>query len=215
MQNKFDCFASLKDVGILPVVCLKSDSELETFATAISKTPLRCVELTMRHPYATTAIAELKRRCPELTVGAGTVTTLQKLDEAIEAGADYGVSPVIDAEILDAADERGFPFLAGCATPSEIFSVYKRGCPTVKLFPAELMGGAKALKLYESALSGITFVPTGGINMDNLGDYLACKNVLACGGSFMAPAAMISAGDVGAIVSLIEKCIEIYKGSRI
>lgn len=214
MSDRIDCFDSLARGGVLPVICIKSERELDTFIAAITQTPLRCVEITLRHPYAVTAIAEIKKRCPELTVGAGTITTIEKLDGAIAAGADFGVSPAVDNEVLDAAEKKGLPFIAGCATPSEIFSVAKRGNGIVKFFPAEVMGGAKALKLYESALADITFIPTGGINMDNLGDYLACKNVLACGGSFMAPAKMMSEGDVSGIVSIIEQCIEIFERIR-
>ena len=199
------CFQKLEAVGILPVVCPENQFELDTLLTAISDTDVSVVEITLRSDFSTIAIQQIKERYPELTVGAGTVNTPKKLEEALACGADFLVAPGIAEFAHGIAKERGIPFIHGVSTPSEILKLINMGYDTVKFFPAELSGGTQALNLYASAFRGVKFLPTGGINMQNLSGYLACPNVLACGGSFMAPKELLSKGVSDEINSLIKK----------
>ncbi len=201
----------LKANGVMPVVCLKSEQEMNTLVDAVLKTSVRCIEITLRHPYAITAIAEIKKNHPELIVGAGTVLTEENLQAAIDAGADYCVSPGYDEELVKKAIQKDMFFLPGCITPTEILRAGKLGLSMIKFFPSESLGGVKTMKLYEGALSDFTFIPTGGITLNNLPDYLACKNVIACGGSYMVPKDLMAAGDSDAIAKIMNDCTQIRK----
>lgn len=205
---------ALKEVGIVPVIAVSNEAELETLMSAVLQTPVKAIEITMRNEFAAKAIAEVKEKYPGTTVGAGTVVTEARLAEAKACGADFCVSPGLDTEIIKKAQAMTMPFLPGVCTPSEVLAANNLGLTTLKFFPAEAMGGADALKLYAGALADTVFIPTGGITMDNLGKYLSQKNVVACGGSFMAPKSAVSGGEVDAIVKNIIKCINICKESR-
>ena len=204
----------LKDVGILPVICFKNQGQLDTFLKAILKTKIRCVEILMRDAFTPDAIRYIKKNYPEIVVGAGTVSTLEKLSLATQCGSDYCVAPGTLDFLLDEAEKRGMPFLAGASTPSEIMKLNARGYTTVKYFPAECSGGVKALKLYEGALPGIDFLPTGGMTLDNFGDYSKCKNVLACGGGFMVPKTMLENGDSDGIYKIVCELINEFERIR-
>lgn len=206
------CFETLFDqIGILPVICLKNDNELNTFLDALSKTPIKCIEITMRDPYSYHSIEYIKSNYPQYTVGAGTVMDTQTLDRVAALGADFCVSPGFDPETVSDATRKNIPFIPGCSTPSEILAAQKLGLDTVKLFPAEFLGGVAALRLYESAFRKMRFVPTGGITAENYLSYLACKNVLVCGGSFMIPKAMLASGDSDGIAKFINKYVSEYR----
>ena len=204
----------LSEVGILPVVCLKNEGELETFLEAILPSPVRCVEITLRHPFSPAAIAYIKKKHPQITVGAGTVSTLERLDEAISHGADFCVAPGTLLTLLSAAAAKGIPFLSGATTPSEIMLLSSLGHDVIKLFPAECAGGVKLLDLYAGAFAETAFLPTGGITRDNLSAYAARKNVLALGGSFMIPKVMLEAGDAEGIYQTVSACIHTYREAR-
>lgn len=204
----------LKQTGILPVVCLKNEDEMHTFLDAILKSRIKCIEITLRHPFSFEAIQYIKKNHPEIIVGAGTVKTVKTLYDAIECGADFCVSPGMLDELLSEAEKNGIPFLPGCATPTEVMKLISLGYETVKFFPAECSGGVKLLKLYEGAFSEVSFLPTGGISADNFGSYSACKNVIACGGSFMAPSSMVQSGDSDGILSSINDFLSIYERTK-
>ena len=195
--------------GVLPVVCLEKEVQVETLIAALSKTPLRCMEILIRCDYAAEAVRLMKARCPDMIVGAGTVLDEETLAAALAAGADFMVSPGLDPAIVAKAQANGLPVIPGCATPSEMMAARRLGCEVVKFFPAEASGGSAALRLLASALEGLLVIPTGGIDMQNLEGYLRCRNVLACGGSFMAKSALIADGDVDGILSLCRESIAI------
>ena len=197
----------LGKTGILPVVCLKNENELQTFTEALLSTPVRCIEITMRHPYSYEVIRYFKKMHPEFIVGAGTIVRSALLNEVASLGADYCVSPGFDENIIQEAIDKNMPFVPGCCTPSEFLKAQKYNMDTVKFFPAECSGGVCALKLYEGAFSEMSFLTTGGITLNNYKQYMTCKNVIACGGSFMVPQAMLQAGDAQGISSLINNCI--------
>lgn len=175
----------VRAVGILPVFCPKDEAELDTFLCAVLRAGLPTVEITLRSAYAPRAIERIKSLAPTLFVGAGTVMTEAAADTAKAAGADFLVSPGYTPELVRYALDLGLPFIPGCATPSEIQNAVRAGLSVLKLFPAECAGGTALLSLYAGAFSSVTFIPTGGITKENLKDYLAERNVAACGGSFM------------------------------
>jgi 2-dehydro-3-deoxyphosphogluconate aldolase/(4S)-4-hydroxy-2-oxoglutarate aldolase len=127
-----------------------------------------------------------------LVVGAGTVLTVDQVDIAVKSGAAFIVTPGYSREVVRAGQERGIPVIPGVATPTEIQMALQDGITVVKFFPAEAIGGTRALSAMSAPFPGVRFVPTGGISQDNLEDYLALPSVLAVGGSWMAPARLVS-----------------------
>ena len=201
-------YSAIEEVGILPVICLKNEEELETFERAIVKTPVKCFEITMRHPFSYKAIEYFKKTRPQLIVGAGTVVNGEILRDVAQLGADFCVSPGFDKNIVEQAAALGMPFIPGCATPTEILGAQCMGLDAVKLFPAECFGGVGALKLYASAFRGVRFLPTGGITLDNYLSYLSCENVLGCGGSFMIPKDLMQNRDSEGIAQIVNSSIK-------
>ncbi len=189
----------LRECGIVPVIRIESASDAVPLAKALMDGGLPAAEITFRTSAAADAIREMRRAVPELTVGAGTVLTADALDEAIDAGAQFGVSPGFRTEIACGAVRRGLPFVPGVMTPTEIEAAMAVGFDTLKFFPAEAAGGVKMLKALAAPYGGILFMPTGGITLGNAADYLALKNVFCCGGSFIATSEMIARGDFAAI----------------
>lgn len=204
----------IRECGIIPVFCPKNEAEFVTFMNALLPTPVRVVEITLRSDFAAEAIARIKKEHPDFIVGAGTVLSEELLETAADMGADFLVSPGCSPVLLALAEQKNIPFLPGCATPSEIQNALLEGRRTLKFFPAECSGGTAALKLYQGAFAGVSFVPTGGITLGNLSDYLALDNVLACGGSFMLPKAMMAAGDSKGIAETIMECLSIRGGKQ-
>lgn len=205
---------SLEKVGILPVINLKSPEYKDTLLTALAKTDICCIEVTLRSDYSLEAIRSIKKEHPDIIVGAGTVMNMQDLEKALASGADYIVSPGLDAEIVSYCIKNNIHVVPGVSTPSEVMLAVKLGCKVVKLFPAELSGGTKLLKLYEGAFAGIKFLPTGGITTDNAKEYFTCKNVIALGGSFMASEAMLKANDTNAIIDATNRLVSEYREIR-
>lgn len=215
MKNFSDkALSVLKSNGTLPVLCLKSREELNTFEQALVNTPINCVEIMLRHPFSLECISYIKKNYPSVIVGAGTVMTEQNYNDALSAGADFCVAPGFDEALVSKAMADGVFFLPGCITPTEIMRAQRMGCDIIKFFPAEGLGGTKTLKLYEGALSGISFIPTGGITLNNLPDYLALDNVIACGGGYMVPKDMLKNGDSDGIAQTINNCCNIRKAEK-
>lgn len=213
MKDFFETIApQVRAWGIIPVFCPKSEEELNTFLRALIPSPLRVIEITLRNELAVEAVARIKKAEPSFTVGAGTVLTPELVDAAADAGADFLVAPGCSPMLIEKAKAKGLPFLPGCSTPTEIQNAMLEGMKTLKYFPAECSGGVDALKLYAGAFAGVSFVPTGGITLKNLPDYLAQSNVLACGGSFMLPKAMLAACDSEGIYNTIMECLSIRGG---
>jgi 2-dehydro-3-deoxyphosphogluconate aldolase/(4S)-4-hydroxy-2-oxoglutarate aldolase len=146
--------------------------------------------VTFRTPRAAEALA-IMARDPRLLVGAGTVLTVEQVDAAVAAGAQFIVSPGYSRDVVRAAQQRGIPVIPGVATPTEIQMALADGIDVVKFFPAEAVGGTRALAAMAAPFSGLRFIPTGGISPSNLADYLALPCVAAVGGSWMAPSDLI------------------------
>ena len=157
--------------------------------------------MTLRTPAALEAIAEMAK-VPGGVVGAGTLLTAKDVEAAKLAGAVFGVSPGATERLLDACEANDLPLLPGAATSTEVMRLLERGYKMQKFFPAEANGGAKALKAIGTPLPKVKFCPTGGITLENANDYLSLANTICVGGSWVAPANLVRAGDWAAITAL-------------
>jgi 2-dehydro-3-deoxyphosphogluconate aldolase/(4S)-4-hydroxy-2-oxoglutarate aldolase len=168
---------------VLPILTPKALEGLEALGEVLLENGLPLVEVTLRTPQALEAIRRLK--VLGLRVGAGTILGEKQAERALEAGASFLVSPGLSEALVHWAGAHGVPYLPGVATPTEVQRALSMGCTLLKFFPAEALGGVKVLKAYAPVFSEVRFVPTGGIEAENLRSYLKLPNVLACGGSWL------------------------------
>ncbi|HET6508008.1 MAG TPA: bifunctional 4-hydroxy-2-oxoglutarate aldolase/2-dehydro-3-deoxy-phosphogluconate aldolase [Baekduia sp.] len=180
---------------VIPVVVLDDPDAAVPLARALVAGGLPAIEVTLRTPAALEAIARIAADVPDAVVGAGTVTTAAQAADAAAAGARFLVAPGQTPRLLDALEDRGLPFLAGTATASDLVALRERGIATAKFFPAAANGGPAALRALGAPFPELRFCPTGGIDPNNVADYLALGNVACVGGSWMAAPAAIAAGD--------------------
>ncbi|HWA92183.1 MAG TPA: bifunctional 4-hydroxy-2-oxoglutarate aldolase/2-dehydro-3-deoxy-phosphogluconate aldolase [Rhizomicrobium sp.] len=192
----------LKLSPVMPVLTIEDARDAVPLAAALIEGGLRVLEVTLRTDAALAAIATIARDLPDAIVGAGTVQGPRLLDEARCAGARFAVSPGLSDALSEAAKGSGFPFLPGIATASEAMRGLDQGFTHFKFFPAESMGGVQTLSAFAGPLPQARFVPTGGITQANAPDYLALANVVAVGGTWLAPKALIEARDWAAIAGL-------------
>lgn len=211
MENK-NIMEQIESCGLIPVIKIEDASQAEPLAKALCAGGLPAAEVTFRTAAAKEAIAKMAKACPEMLVGAGTVLTTAQVDEAVEAGAQFIVSPGLNPKVVSYCLEKGVPVLPGCATPSDMETAIELGLSVVKFFPAEANGGIKAIKAMAAPYGQLRFMPTGGINEKNLLDYLSFPKIIACGGSFMVPDAMLKAGDYAGITQLTRKAVELMLG---
>ncbi len=180
---------------VMPVMVINQIEQAVPLARALVEGGLKVLEITLRTPVALECIRRIKAEVPGAIVGAGTIINTQTLDQAIAAGAEFVVSPGVTPGLLDAALSSGIPTLPGVITPSEVMRLLEKGITAMKFFPAEAAGGIPMLKSIGGPLPQVTFCPTGGVNPKNAPDYLALSNVACVGGSWMAPAELVDAGD--------------------
>jgi 2-dehydro-3-deoxyphosphogluconate aldolase/(4S)-4-hydroxy-2-oxoglutarate aldolase len=186
---------------VIPVVTIENARDAVPLARALLAGGLRVVEITLRTPAALDAIRAVTSEVPEVIVGAGTLLTPPDVTRAVEAGAHFLVTPGTPVSLAPALRDAPVPAMPGCATASEAMTLSTLGFPVLKFFPAEQSGGARWLKSVSEPLPHVRFCPTGGINGGNAADYLALRNVIAVGGSWIAPAHAIAAGDFAGITS--------------
>ena len=183
--------------GVIPVIVIEDIEKAVPLAQALVRGGLPVLEVTFRTSCAAEAIARIKREVPEATLAAGTVLTREQLTAAAAAGAEACVAPGFDPAMVDAAREIGMPFCPGVATASELSQALARGCKMVKFFPAESAGGVKYVKDLLGAFrwTGVCFMPTGGVKLSNLAEWLAVPEVVCCGGTWVAPKDAVASGD--------------------
>lgn len=186
---------------VIPVLTVPDADMAEGLARALVSGGLPALEVTLRTPAALDAIRAMTA-VDGGVVGAGTIMTPDDVVAAKEAGALFGVSPGATDRILDAAEDAGLPMLPGAATATEVMRLLERGYTMLKFFPAEASGGAPALGSFAGPIPQVTFCPTGGVSLNNVRDYLKLPNTLCVGGSWVAPAAAVEAGDWAAIEKL-------------
>jgi 2-dehydro-3-deoxyphosphogluconate aldolase / (4S)-4-hydroxy-2-oxoglutarate aldolase len=186
---------------VIPVVTIDNARDAVPLARALLAGGLRIVEITLRTPAALDAIRAIAGEVQGLIVGAGTLLKPLDVTRAVDAGAHFLVTPGTPASLAPALSEAPVPAMPGCATVSEAMTLAALGFPVLKFFPAEQSGGARWLKSVSEPLPHIRFCPTGGISGDNAAAYLALRNVIAVGGSWVAPAQAITAGDFTGITA--------------
>jgi 2-dehydro-3-deoxyphosphogluconate aldolase/(4S)-4-hydroxy-2-oxoglutarate aldolase len=186
--------ARLRALRVVPVIVIEDARQALPLADALAAGGLPCAEITFRTPSAAAALTSIARERPDFLVGAGTVLSPTQADRAREAGARFAVAPGTNARVVEHCAGSGLPFFPGVCTPSDIERALELGARTVKFFPAEPAGGMAYLKAIAAPYGELSFMPTGGISRGNLAEYLRFARVIACGGSWMAPAEWIAAG---------------------
>ena len=203
-----------KKIGIIPVVVLNDAKDALPLGKALCDGGLPCAEVTFRTEAAEESIRLMAEAYPKLLVGAGTVLTREQVDRAVNAGARFIVSPGLNPAIVTYCREKGIPVLPGVITPSEIAKALELGLEVVKFFPAEPAGGLKMIQAMGAAYTTLKFMPTGGINAQNVKDYLKSNKIIACGGSWMVKGEMIDEGRFDEIISLCWEAAAIVKEIR-
>ena len=190
---------------VLPVMVVHDVDNTIKAAQAMFEGGIRAFEITLRTPIALQAIRELRNSLPpEAIVGAGTITQAKDLQAAMQVGAQFGVSPGLTDKLTQAIQAEAWPFLPGVASASELMQAMDNGFDTFKLFPAAAIGGVDLLKAWAGPFAHARFCPTGGIHAGNAADYLALKNVLAVGGSWLMPAEKVAQQDWQGIRTLAQ-----------
>ena len=195
----------LHGCGVVPVVVLDDVKDAVATAKALLAGGVDVMEITFRTAAAADSIKAVAENCPDMLVGAGTVITLEQCKQAVECGAKFIVSPGFDEEVVRWCVERSVPITPGCVTPSEIMAAMKLGLTVVKFFPAGVYGGLSAMKALSGPFCGIKFIPTGGMNSHNIGEFIAAPFIHAVGGSWVCPKADIAAGNFEKITTLCKQ----------
>jgi 2-dehydro-3-deoxyphosphogluconate aldolase/(4S)-4-hydroxy-2-oxoglutarate aldolase len=190
------------EIGIVPVVSLPKLEYAEPLAESLLEGGLPCAEITFRTAAAAESIAQISAKFPGLLVGAGTVLTTEQARDAIDAGAKFIVSPGTNPVVVDYCLSNGVTIFPGVCTPTEIEMALAKGIDVLKFFPAEPMGGVKFLQAICAPYRQVRFIPTGGIDTKNIGQYLALPQVVACGGSWMVKPELFEAGDFAKVRQL-------------
>lgn len=168
----------------IPVVVIRELSETGTILTALKNNNINCAEITFRTACAAEAIAYAVKNYPDMEIGAGTVINAKQCEEALAAGATFIVSPGLSPAVAAICKERKIPYYPGCVTPTEIMAALELGITTVKFFPANIYGGLNALKALSAPFPQVKFIPTGGVDRNNIDEFLAFDKIAAIGGSF-------------------------------
>ena len=202
-------------IGVVPVIKLNNpERDAAPLAKALCAGGVPVAEVTFRAAGADTAIRLMKEACPDMMVGAGTVLTKEHVDKAMAAGAEFIVSPGFDAELVAYCQEKGIAVYPGCTTPTDYHAAYKFGLEVVKFFPAEQSGGLDKIKAMSAPFPMFKVMPTGGISLKNLKEYLSCPVICACGGSYMVTADLIDNQKWDEITDLCKQSVEIVKEAR-
>lgn len=179
----------------IPVVVIKELSDTDKILTALKNDGINCAEITFRTACAEDAIKYAVKNYPDMNIGAGTVINKEQCERAIKAGSKFIVSPGLSKEVAIYCKEQNIPYYPGCVTPTEIMQALDLGINIVKFFPANVYGGLKALKALSAPFPQVKFIPTGGVNKDNLDEFLAFEKVFAVGGSFFVDDALKKIGE--------------------
>jgi len=206
-----EIFDQLKTFKIIPVVKINNSDNAVNLAKALYRGGLPVAEITFRTDAAQESIRQIKKNVPEVFLCAGTILSIENAKRAVDAGADLLISPGISPKVVSWCIDNGITIIPGCATPSEVEACMEFGIDVVKLFPAEVVGGVNMLKALSGPYGNMMFMPTGGISESNVSEYLALKNVIACGGSWMVPEKAIDNQEFEKIEELTRIAVECIK----
>ncbi len=202
MQNYENVIKVLSDTKIIPVVKINKIEDAVPLANALKNGGLPAVEVTFRSEAAAQSIKAICENVSDIFVCAGTVLTVEQAESAKENGAKAIISPGFNPVVVQWCNENDMPVFPGCATPSEVEGAINMGLKNLKLFPAEVVGGVNMLKALYGPYSFVKFMPTGGVSLKNVKDYLALPNVIACGGTWICPQNLLDEGDFSQIEKL-------------
>lgn len=192
----------LSEIKVVPVIAIKDANKAAKLAQVLVENGLPCAEVTFRTPAAAQAIKNMREAYPDMLIGSGTVLTTKQVDESIEAGVDFVVSPGLNPTTVKYCQQRGVPIVPGVNNPSLVEQAMELGLDTLKFFPAEPSGGVNMLKAL-TAVYPISFMPTGGVSPKNVNDYLAISAVFACGGTWMIPTDLIDNEEWDELATLV------------
>ncbi|MGL6175009.1 MAG: bifunctional 4-hydroxy-2-oxoglutarate aldolase/2-dehydro-3-deoxy-phosphogluconate aldolase [Cellulosilyticaceae bacterium] len=202
----------ISDYGIVPVIKFDRVEDALPLAKALCDGGLPVAEITFRTECAAEAMKLVSTELPEMLVGAGTILTIEQVDEAVAAGAKFIVSPGLNPKVVKYCVEKGIPVTPGCANPSDVEQAIELGLDVVKFFPAEAAGGINMIKSMAAPYTKMKFMPTGGINASNINNYLSFNKIIACGGSWMVNDSLIAAGEWDKIVELTREAVNTMLG---
>ena len=200
-----DVLKRLAQYGVVPVVVLEDAKDAVPTAKAMLAGGIDVMEITFRTAAAADSIKAVAQECPDMVVGAGTVINLEQCKLAVECGAKFIVSPGYDEETVAWCCDNGIPVTPGCVTPTEIMMALKHGLKVLKFFPANVYGGLSAIKSLAGPFGGVKFIPTGGVNAQNLAEFISSPYIHAVGGSWICPKADIAAGNFDKITALCKE----------
>jgi 2-dehydro-3-deoxyphosphogluconate aldolase / (4S)-4-hydroxy-2-oxoglutarate aldolase len=204
----------VRQCGIVPVVSLPKLEHALPLAEALISGGLPCAEITFRTAAAADAIRAVRSAFPQMLVGAGTVLSVEQAKVALDAGAQFIVSPGTNFAVVEHCQQQGVTIFPGVATPTEIEAARSRGLDALKFFPAEPMGGVKFLKAVSAPYRDVSFIPTGGIDATNVRQYLALPSVVACGGSWMVKPELLEQGQFAAVRQTTEQAVALVEEVR-
>lgn len=206
---------AISQIGVVPVIKLSNpERDAAPLAKALCAGGVPVAEVTFRAAGADRAIRLMKEACPDMIVGAGTVTAKEHIDSTIAAGGQFIVTPGFDPELVAYAQEKNVPIYPGCTTPTDYHAALKFGLEVLKFFPAEQSGGLAKIKAMSAPFPQFRVMPTGGISLKNLAEYISCPVIAACGGSYMVTADLIENQRWDEITELCRKSVEIVKEAR-
>ncbi len=208
MTNQIPALVAIADGRVVPVVVLNNAADAIPLGRALHAGHLNIAEVTFRTPAAASAISHMAS-ITDLVVGAGTVIRPDQVDQAVDAGAQFIVSPGLSAEVVERCNTRGVPVIPGVATASDIIAALDLGIEIMKFFPAETSGGVPALRALSAPFPHVRFVPTGGVSAQNATAYLDLPSVMAVGGSWMVSPTLIQAGDFTEITKRARSAAEL------
>lgn len=198
----------LAALKIIPVIAVERAGDIIPLGRALVENGLPVAEITFRTDAAVEAIRLLRESQPQLLIGAGTVLNRQQIEQARAAGASFVVSPGLNPNTVRVAQALDIPMLPGVNNPSDIEQALELGITAVKFFPAEASGGVAMIKALSGPYPQMQFMPTGGISLRNIGEYLALDSVIACGGSWMVEKALLQRGDWREVGRLVREAVE-------
>jgi 2-dehydro-3-deoxyphosphogluconate aldolase/(4S)-4-hydroxy-2-oxoglutarate aldolase len=212
--SQADVIRRIGDLGLVPVVQIPTSEQALPLAEALLEGGLPCAEITFRTEAAAESLALIRERCPEMLLGAGTVLSTLQVDAALDAGAEFIVSPGTNPAVVSHCRSRGAVVIPGICTPTEIELALSHGIDVVKFFPAEAMGGVGALKAFSGPYPQVRYIPTGGIEGSNLRSYLRLSQVLACAGSWMVKPELLARGEWATVVQLVREAVDLVREMR-
>lgn len=210
-MNRSEILSRFRQLRLVPVIVIDNPASAPALGRALADGGLPCAEVTFRTAGAKEALARMTAECPDILAGAGTVLTPAQAKEAKDAGAQFIVAPGLNPRVVEYCLENSIPVFPGVATPTEIEAALSLGLDVLKIFPIESLGGLPYLKAVSAPYTGIEFMPTGGISLQNLGSYLSFSKIVACGGSWIAPTDLLAAERFDRVTEEARKAVAVVK----